>query len=132
MSADHMETCKRDGCSLYGDCWIEHIAANTRDAIQSCVDSENAIAARLAAVTAERDALKASRWAGPWKRGDSARQGYSRESIYGDVAATAWRDTMGQFFWRSGSVDATGEAVSIGAAKAAADAALLAAGWWLA
>lgn len=83
---------------------------------------------QLAEVTRERDALKAGKWAGPWEAMPPTLR-WARFGVVG-VKAEAGPGDSGWWHWTdSGSQDRD---ESLDAAKAAADAHLLAAGWYLA
>ena len=85
---------------------------------------------QLAALTAERDALKAGKWAGRWQPsgdGQSERR-YSAAHLPSAVLVPG----VGVWLWCvMHERYATGEAPTADEAKAAADAALRADGWWL-
>lgn len=88
----------------------------------------------LAAVTAERDALLAGRWAGPWQWVEGV---FCQRLRPGDkdgdphIAEVVLRGH--EFWWRVGfTAGCRGSDGTIEAAKADADAALVRAGWYLA
>jgi hypothetical protein len=84
----------------------------------------------FAEVTRERDALKAGKWAGAW-RWDDTGEWCSRHRPNEDVHTVELAMRGTGFMWRF-RFEAGEQAGSLDAAKAAADAHLIAAGWFLA
>jgi hypothetical protein len=92
-----------------------------------------ACAVEIAALRAERDALKAGKWAGPWNSQGrrSAISGAVRCIPGGTEAAEVYPVYGGGWSWYAPGSSGQGEP-SEEAARAAADVASRAAGWWLA
>lgn len=108
-------------------------ARDQRDAAQAQVAS---LRAELARVKKERDALKAGKWAGPWewRSGWSPNDHAARRSASGGAVVLAYHNGVfgGSFVHGESCSCARTRGSSIDEAKKAADAALIAAGWYLA
>lgn len=118
------------------DCWTHgkgtiaccaNCAINVQNALAAEVSKH---AATIASLTAERDALRQGKWAGPWafdEFGEYLQRMRPGSDVHVAEAALRGSGVM----WRIG-FSAGEQADSWESAKAAADAALRAAGWWLA
>lgn len=106
----HTDDCKDQQCPLFGKCCIATLER------------------QLAEVTRERDALMAGKWAGPWESsfgGQWVRFGVNPRGTIAEV----YPNDHGAWFCTLALQD---HAVDIEAARAAADADLVRAGWYLA
>lgn len=95
--------------------------------VESLTKERDEARRQLGEVTRERDALKAGKWAGAWEAMPPTLR-WARFGVAG-VKAEVGPGDSGWWHWTdSGSQDRD---ESLDAAKAAADAHLVAAGWWL-
>lgn len=115
-------------CSLFVLCKREpEWAANVIERLKADAEQDRVT---IASLTAERDALRQGKWAGPWafdEFGEYLQRMRPGSDVHVAEAALRGSGVM----WRIG-FSAGEQADSWESAKAAADAALRAAGWWLA
>ncbi len=133
MSFEHDEQCIENDARC--DCYADRIATLERELAEMLrdwtedVNKCERVERELDAVSAERDALLAGKWAGPWKPGRDPAD-YVRRSPQDDVAHSTVTLTRDGWYWNAGTE--MDWCASPAVAMAAADAHLLAAGWYLA
>lgn len=103
--------------------------AEARRQLGEAVEVQEDLAGKLFDAVRERDALKAGKWAGAW-RWDDTGEWCSRHRPNEDVHTVELAMRGTGFMWRF-RFEAGEQAGSLDAAKAAADAHLVANGWWL-